>query len=99
MLPEADDADSGAGEPGFSWSDDRTDDGADEWSDEWSDGGPDKAADDAAAEPVSLRAAASALETAIGETQDQWEPDGDAGDEYAGTIAPPACQGIPRSSS
>ncbi len=27
----------------------------------------------------------AALETAIGETQDQWEPDGAAGDDYAGT--------------
>ena len=32
-----------------------------------------------------LSAKIAALETAIGETQDQWEPDGQAGDDYAGT--------------
>jgi hypothetical protein len=32
-----------------------------------------------------LSAKIAALETAIGETQDQWEPDGAAGDDYAGT--------------
>lgn len=32
-----------------------------------------------------LSAKIAALETAIGETQDQWEPDGATGDDYAGT--------------
>lgn len=32
-----------------------------------------------------LSAKIEALEVAIGETQDQWEPDGAAGDDYAGT--------------
>jgi len=43
-------------------------------------------ASEAEADPVlSLGEKIAALETAIGETQDQWEPDGAGGDAYAGT--------------
>jgi len=34
---------------------------------------------------ATLSAKIEALEAAIAETRDQWEPDGDAGDDYAGT--------------
>ncbi len=36
-------------------------------------------------EGASLGPTVEALETAIGETPDQWEPDGEGGDDYAGT--------------
>jgi hypothetical protein len=44
--------------------------------------GPDTGAADRAA---TLSAKIEALETAIGEIPDQWEPDGEVGDDYAGT--------------
>ncbi|MCA0869313.1 hypothetical protein LCL97_00620 [Seohaeicola saemankumensis] len=34
----------------------------------------------------SLSAKIEALEAAIGQTKDQWEPDGEVGDDYAGTV-------------
>lgn len=39
----------------------------------------------AASRAESLSAKIEALEAAIGQTRDQWEPDGDVGDDYAGT--------------
>ncbi|MFT4960145.1 MAG: hypothetical protein ACI92Z_001222 [Paracoccaceae bacterium] len=61
---------------------------------EWADDGSDEAGREHEDEPSRsaeldnlspLSAKIQALETAIGDTQDQWEPDGMAGDDYAGT--------------
>ncbi len=46
---------------------------------------PAEPGDDIDGKDASLGATVEALETAIGDKSDQWEPDGEGGDDYAGT--------------